>query len=350
MNLASLFDKRVAATAIAFACAQLPTYSAMAQPPAASTGQAVYAKHCALCHEQVDARIPHRQALQQMSSARILRALDAGAMLAIAMQMHRDERIAVASYLGTDAPDTGPSAAAYCTDRTVNLPSMPKTTWNGWSPKPDNARFQTAEAAGLRAADVPNLSLKWSFGFAGDVAAFAAPTVIDGQMFVGSAGGLVHALRAESGCLQWLFQANGPVRAAIVVAPLDDGHALLFGDLTGWFYAVRAETGELIWKTQIETHDSTRLTAAAAVHDGVVYAPVSSWEESRAGDPEYACCTFRGSVVALRLKDGAQLWKTYMTDVPKETGKNGRGAPLLGPPARRSGPRRRSMRTAVSCT
>ena len=61
-----------------------------------------------------------------MSSARILRALDAGAMLAIAMQMHRDERIAVASYLGTDAPDAGPSAAAYCTDRTVNLPSMPK--------------------------------------------------------------------------------------------------------------------------------------------------------------------------------------------------------------------------------
>jgi polyvinyl alcohol dehydrogenase (cytochrome) len=331
MNLASLLDSRVVGMALAVACAQLPTVSAKAQTSAPPTGQAVYAKHCALCHEQVDARIPHREALQQMSSARIMRALDAGAMLAIAMQMHRDERIAVASYLGTDAPDSGPPATAYCTDRTVSLPSKPKTTWNGWSPKPDNARFQPAEAAGLRAADVPSLKLKWAFGFAGDVTAFSAPTVIDGQLFVGSAGGLVHALRAESGCLQWVFQANGPVRAATVVAPLDNGHALLFGDLTGWFYAVRAETGELIWKTQIETHDSTRLTAAAAVHDGVVFAPVSSWEEARAGDPEYACCTFRGSVVALRLKDGSQLWKTYMTDVPKETGKNGRGAPLLGP-------------------
>ena len=36
-----------------------------------------------------------------------MRALDAGAMLAIAMSMNRDERLAVAEYLGTDAPDSG---------------------------------------------------------------------------------------------------------------------------------------------------------------------------------------------------------------------------------------------------
>ena len=65
---------------------------AEAQVAALPEGAAVYAEHCALCHEQVDERIPHRSALQQMSSARIVRALDAGAMLAIAMQMNRDER------------------------------------------------------------------------------------------------------------------------------------------------------------------------------------------------------------------------------------------------------------------
>jgi polyvinyl alcohol dehydrogenase (cytochrome) len=179
---------------------------------------------------------------------------------------------------------------------------------------------------------VPQLKLKWAFGFAGDVAAFSAPTVIDDQIFIGSAGGLVHAMRAQNGCLQWVFQANGPVRAAIVVAPVDGGrHALLFGDLTGWFYAVAAETGELLWKQHVETHDSTRLTAAAVVHDGVAYVPVSSWEEARAGDPTYACCTFRGSVVALRVRDGAQLWKTYMTDAAKEIGKNASNALRYGP-------------------
>jgi polyvinyl alcohol dehydrogenase (cytochrome) len=304
---------------------------AAAQEAAAPSGELVYAEHCALCHEQVDERIPHRSALQQMSSARIVRALDAGAMLAIAMTMNRDERLAVAAYLGTDEPETSAAAHAFCADRTVALAATPRAEWNGWSPTPDNARYQSAARAGLRAEQVPRLKLEWAFGFAGDVTAFAAPTVIDGQIFVGSAGGLVHALAADAGCLEWTFQADAPVRSAPVAAVRDGRPVLLFGDFTGWLYAVDAATGALAWRTRVEAHDSTRLTAAVAVHDGVAYVPVSSWEESRAGDPDYPCCTFRGSVVAVRIADGAQLWKTYLTDAPREIGKNGRGAPLYGP-------------------
>jgi polyvinyl alcohol dehydrogenase (cytochrome) len=307
--------------------------AAVAQEAAAQpSGQAVYAEHCALCHEQVNERIPHRTALEQLPAARIVRALDAGAMLAIAMTMNRDERIAVAEYLGTDAPDSGPPASAYCEDRTVRLRATPSdASWNGWSPMADNARYQTAERAGLSAEQVSSLALRWAYGFGGDVTAFAAPTIFGGHVFVGSAGGLVQALAAESGCVKWTFQAPGPVRAAPLVVPAEQRELLLLGDLTGWYYALDAATGELVWKTQIETHDSTRLTGAAAVHDGVAYVPVSSWEESRSGDPDYPCCTFRGSVVAVRVRDGTQLWKTYMVDAPRELGKNARGAPLSGP-------------------
>ena len=39
--------------------------------------------------------------------------------------------------------------------------------------------------------------------------------------------------------------------------------------------------------------------------------------------PKYACCTFSGSVVALRISDGRQLWKTYLVDPPKAHGKDG---------------------------
>ena len=63
---------------------------------------------------------------------------------------------------------------------------------------------------------VSRLKLKWAFGFDGDVTAFAPPSVIDGQLFVGSAAGVIHAMRAETGCLQWVYQANGPVRSSIV--------------------------------------------------------------------------------------------------------------------------------------
>src|SRR5204863_9205378 len=105
-------------------------------------------------------------------------------------------------------------------------------------PGHDNARFVQAAGAGLSVPDIRRLKLKWAFGFEGDISAFGQPTFIDGQIFVGSAGGGVHALRADSGCLQWMFQADGPVRAAIVATRIGSRHAVLFGDLTGWFYAV----------------------------------------------------------------------------------------------------------------
>jgi polyvinyl alcohol dehydrogenase (cytochrome) len=299
-----------------------------AAPP---SGEAVYTKRCSGCHEQTNPRIPHREALQRLPSARILRALDSGAMMSVAFTMSREDRIAVASYLGTDAAVPGPPASAFCPDRSVTIASAPKFFWNGWSAGSDNARFQRAEAARLSLDQVRGLKLKWAFGFDGDATAFAPPTVIDGQVFVGSAAGMIHAMRAETGCLQWVFQANGPVRSAIVSAPLGTQHALLFGDMTGWFYALQAETGKLLWKSHIETHESTRLTGAPAVHDGTVYVPVASWEETRAGDMDYACCTFRGSLVALRIRDGEQLWKTYMVPAPQETGKNARGISRFGP-------------------
>src|SRR5690349_813414 len=96
-------------------------------------GRAVYERRCASCHEQSNERIPTRQALQQMPAARILCALDSGVMLSVALTMHRDERIAVASYLGANAPISTPPPSAFCADRTVKLPAKPKYSWNGWS-------------------------------------------------------------------------------------------------------------------------------------------------------------------------------------------------------------------------
>src|SRR6476646_216586 len=120
---------------------------ARAQPGAAAPdGRTVYLAHCAQCHEQLNPRVPPRDALQQMPSARIVRALDAGAMLAIGMTMHRDERVAVAAYLGTNAAESGPPAAAFCTDRSVRLAAKPQAAWNGWSPTDNNARFQSIGA------------------------------------------------------------------------------------------------------------------------------------------------------------------------------------------------------------
>jgi polyvinyl alcohol dehydrogenase (cytochrome) len=121
------------------------------------------------------------------------------------------------------------------------------------------------------------------------------------------------------------------VRAATVLASRGKGYAILFPDQIGSFYALDAESGRLIWKRRIDEHEATRLTGSAVVRDGIVFVPAASWEETRSGNPKYECCTFRGSLSALRVRDGSVVWKTYMVDPPKRTGANQQGTPQFGP-------------------
>jgi polyvinyl alcohol dehydrogenase (cytochrome) len=279
----------------------------------AASGEAVYNTHCASCHD--------RETFKKMPATRILHALESGVMSAVA-PLTKEEREAVAAYLGSSAvPNLGPEA--FCRDRKVTVASSTKIEWNGWSPSPGNTRYQPAEAAGLTVEQVRNLKLKWAFGFDGDLTSFSQPAVLDGQVFVGSSAGIVYALRAATGCIEWTFQGAGPVRTAITVAAVGIRHAVLFGDQSAWFYAVDAETGKPLWKKHVDEHPAARVTGSPAIHDGIVFVPVSSWEENFATQADYHCCTFRGSVVALRVRGGSQVWKTYtVPEVPAQHGKS----------------------------
>ena len=89
------------------------------------------------------------------------------------------------------------------------------------------------------------------------------------------------------------------------------------------------------WKKRVEAHEATRLTGSFAVHDGVAFVPAASWEETRSIDPAYPCCTFRGSVTAVRVRDGSVVWKTYLVDPPKKTGTTAVGTTLRAVRCRR---------------
>jgi polyvinyl alcohol dehydrogenase (cytochrome) len=298
---------------------------------AQAVGAAVYQKYCAVCHDHPVDRVPSRATIEKLSKARIMRTLDFGLMMSVAYPMRRDEREAVADFLGTSAGDAKPPAAAFCRAGSAPLAAAASGTWNGWSPESDNTRYQSLQQAGLSIGQVPRMKLKWAFGFADDVTAFAEPSVVKGTLFVGSANGAVQALDAKAGCLYWTFRANGPVRSGILVVANGSSYSLLFGDQIGWFYSLDAKTGRQLWKRQVEQHEATRLTATPIEHDGVVFIPAASWEETRAIDPNYQCCTFRGSVTALRVKDGSVAWKTYVVDPPMKTGTNSAGTQQFGP-------------------
>ena len=163
------------------------------------SGEAVYQKHCARCHEMATPRVPHREALMQMSASRILRSMDFGSMMALSYRLRRNEREAVAAYLGKANGEAAPLPKAYCADRKAQISDRaPRQQWNGWSPTAANTRFQPGDVSNLTVDQAQHLELKWAFGYEGDITAFAQPTILGGNLFVGSAGGVVHALSAET--------------------------------------------------------------------------------------------------------------------------------------------------------
>jgi len=297
---------------LAFLLAVSGVLAAPAVQAAQASGETVYGKYCTTCHDATDGRAPTRAALKQMSPARILRTLDFGLMMSIAYPIRREDREAVAKFLGGAADEAPIPREAFCKADHPIMPAVSQANWNGWSPGQTNMRYQSAAAAGLNVADIGKLQLKWAFGFPGDVTAFGAPTVLNGTVFVGSAGGGAYAIDAKSGCLHWMFQAGGPVRSALVAVQNGTGYSLIFGDQNGGVYALDAKTGKQLWTKRVEPHEAARLTASPAVENGVVFVPAASWEETRSVDPEYPCCTFRGSVTRAQC----QGWFDRLADVP----------------------------------
>jgi polyvinyl alcohol dehydrogenase (cytochrome) len=295
------------------------------------SGEEIYLKSCAACHDQISPRIPPRAALQKLTASRILRTLDFGVMMSVAYPLRREEREAVAKFLGTSGEEAAPPASAFCSVRQPPVYTSAFSSWNGWSPSSSNARFQSAQQAGLDANQVRNLRLKWAFGFEGDITAFAAPTIQNGTLFVGSASGTVHAMNPKSGCLYWTFQANGPIRSAPLVVKDGVKQVILLADQVGWFYALDAQNGKQLWNVRIDEHEATRLTGSPVSEGGVVFVPAASWEETRAISPEYPCCTFRGSITALRVADGSAVWKSYLVEPPRKSGVAPNGKAILGP-------------------
>jgi polyvinyl alcohol dehydrogenase (cytochrome) len=301
---------------------------------------AIYKDRCASCHEPGAAeasRAPMRETLRSRTVQQILAALEPGGTMAeVAKGLSTAEKQAVAAFLsaGTTTAGVDPAVGMCATGAALPDPAT-LPAWNGWGNDSTNSRFQTAKAAGLSANDVPKLTLKWAFGFPGATAASGQPTVVAGRVFVGNVNGMVYSLDAKTGCTHWAFKADDGVRTAITVARVTiDGTprtVAMFGDIRAQAYAVDAQSGTQIWKTKVDNHAMARVTGAPSFHDGRLYVPVASIEEVAGARPNYQCCTFRGSVVALDAATGKQVWKTYMMEEPKETGKNSAGTPQWGP-------------------
>jgi polyvinyl alcohol dehydrogenase (cytochrome) len=293
-----------------------------AQPGPALNPQALFEQNCATCHAD-------RTTLNKSTPEAVYRAMTSGSMRPQAANLNEGNKRSIAEYLTGSKLNLAQFADAKqmpnrCPANSRPIEPAGGPAWNGWGVDTSNTRFQTEKTAGLSAAQVPRLKLKWAFGFPGVSSVFGQPSIAGGRVFLGVDSGYVYALDADTGCVHWSFQTDAGVRTAITIARAGKARAsAFFGDIKANVYAIDAETGEPIWKVHVEDHPTARITGAPKLFEGRLYVPVASGEEGAGGNPKYPCCTFRGSVVALDAATGKQVWKTYViTDEPKPAGPN----------------------------
>ena len=295
-------------------------------------GAALYQQHCASCHDaSAVTRAPAPAALRLMSPENIVRSLETGAMKAQGAPLDAAQKLALARFLtgktlGTTLAAPPPAQAGLCAAQTEF--SLTGPAWNGWGADLGNTRFQPEKTAGLSAAQVPKLKLKWAFAFPNTFTANGQPTIAGGRILVASANRNVYSLDAKTGCQYWSFETEAPVRTAITVA----GKAAFFGDLRANAYAVDASTGALLWKVHVDGHPRSTIVGAPTYYGGKLFVPVTAAEEGPAMNPAYECCSGRGSLVALDAATGKQIWKTYtIAEEPHIVGKTKAGRPMWGP-------------------
>src|SRR5262249_9928336 len=131
------------------------------------------------------------------------------------------------------------------------------------------------------------------------------------------------------------FDAVAAVRTGITIARVETASSArftaFFGDQSGNAYALDAGTGQPFWKTKVDDFPLARVTGSPVFYNGRLYVPVASCEEAAVASPDYQCCRFRGSMVALDAATGKQVWKTYTIDPPKPTKKSKAGVQQWGP-------------------
>ncbi len=301
------------------------TDAAAAQDPAFDP-QAAFNTHCLHCHDGSVPKAPHQIKFQIMGAPAIAAAMSSGLMREEAGALTPSQQQALAAFLGGAELSSNP--VVRCEESTLPRTAPPT---DGWSLTREGTRFIPAQVAGLQAADVPNLTLKWVFAYPGASRARSQPVPFGNAVLVGSQSGAVYALDLESGCAHWIYQAAAEVRSALAVNAAGD--RAYFGDIQGRVYAIDPASGQALWQTQADPHADVTLTGSPRLYRDTVYVPLSSSEWASAADPGYACCTFRGGVAAFAARDGRHLWTAYsIPQAPQPRGRtNDMGAELHHP-------------------
>lgn len=304
-------------------------------------GAAVYARHCAACHDEPDtSRAPTLEAIQQLNAEALRLSLTQGVMQQQATDLSRRELAQVIDYLALKEAESDVwYAGMMCSGskRPVDLEQpiiLPRVGVDYQS-----TRRMSSEQAGLSSADLADLELAWAIGLPDTNALNASPVIVGNTMFYNAGQtGRVLALDVAEPCVKWIYDSGTQLRTSVTYGLLGGvlgsggTESLLFADRQGKVHAIDAATGELIWKAEARHSPNTGISGSPILFEDRVLVSVSGSGVGRGANPEYECCVEHGAVVALDARTGDKLWTYHTMEDATYTGKTSRtGVKLRGP-------------------
>jgi len=181
-----------------------------------------------------------------------------------------------------------------------------------------NTRFQPSENL-ISPSNVGTLAPKWVQTVAGDVS--ATPTTDGKSVYFPDWSGNLNALDAATGEVVWQKSVANylgiPGVSRTSPAIVDNGASILigapvFGGPPARLVKIDSQTGAALWATTVDQHPAATISSNPGYAENTVIVGVASSEEAFAGNANYPCCSFRGSVVAVDATTGGILWKTYL--------------------------------------
>jgi polyvinyl alcohol dehydrogenase (cytochrome) len=311
------------------------TAAAESSSDSSHPGRAVYERFCGACHNNPQAtRAPALASLRSLSRSTVEYAITIGYMKIQARGLSATERTQLLDWLpAASARDVAWPAQAKCSGKEAVIDASAEPIANTFGLGAHNLRQQSASASGLHTTDFAKLDLAWAVGFPQTPTMRSQPVVVGDTLFVASTdAGRLFALNTKSGCLKWQYESSVPLRSSLSYAAIDAGKPVIVaGDAVGSVVAIDALSGKPVWRTDLRIHESNRITGTPVIHNGRVFAPLSSVEINYTRDDTYECCKAQGAVVALDLKTGKKLWTGRTMSSPIKRKLNRAGAQLWGP-------------------
>jgi len=235
----------------------------------------------------------------------------------------------VSSYVAVPGAGAGAAKGAHCAPA-----ASPGGDWPAFGHDLRNSRFQPAEKK-ITPSTATLLMPKWTFGIsnAGGVGNFqSTPIVADGCLYVGTNQGWVFALNADTGAVVWKTNlASSDLLAGLSggIFSLAVGNGRVYANVSAtdrpYADALDQATGKVLWKAVVATGGGAYTNSSPALIHGMLFIGISGPEDgpTKGRHP--------GGYALLDEKTGRLIKRVY-TVTTAENARGFKGVSLWGTP------------------